>query len=253
MTVGQDGPVIPPLSEAGPEQNSFQRIIGVLFSPDATMASIARRPDWVVPLIVLLIMSLAAGVVIAQHVDFGAAAREAMEQNKNMSQEQLDKGVKMAAGIGKVTTYLSPVLSAIGLLIIAGVLLLAFRLFGGEGDFKQAFSVTCYSSMPGVIKGILMIIIILAKGGIIPAQQLAGLVRSNLGFLADYKANPMAFTVLSSIDIFSIWYLILMIIGFAYLAKVSRVKSAVIIISLWFVVLLFKLIGPAMQSLRANK
>jgi hypothetical protein len=225
----------------------------VLFSPDATLASIARKPDWVLPLVILLIMSLGAGVVIAQHVDFGAAAREAMEQNKNASQEQIDRGVKMAAGMGKVVTYLSPVISAIGLLIIAGVLLLAFRLVGGEGDFKQAFSVTCYSSMPGVIKSIIMMIIILAKGGIIPAQELATLVRSNLGFLADYKANPMAFAMLSSIDIFSIWFLALMIIGFAYLARVSRVKSAVIIISLWLVVLCFKLIGPAMQSLRASK
>jgi hypothetical protein len=253
MTAGQDDALIPPPPAAGPEPNAFQRIIGVLFSPDATLASIARRPDWVLPLVILLIMSLGAGVIIAQHVDFGAAAREAMEQNKNASPEQIDRGVKMAASIGKVMTYLSPVLSAISLLIIAGVLLLAFRLFGGEGDFKQAFSVTCYSSMPGVIKSVIMMIIILAKGGMIPGQELATLVRSNLGFLVDYKANPMAFAVLSSIDIFSIWFLALMIIGFAYLARVSRVKSAVIIISLWLVVLCFKLIGPAMQSLRASK
>lgn len=252
MTAGQDDALIPPPPGA-PEPNAFQRIIGVLFSPDATMASIARRPDWLLPLVILLVMSLVAGVVIAQHVDFGAAAREAMEQNKNASQEQIDKGVKMAAGIGKVVTYLSPVLSAIGLLVIAGVLLLAFRLFGGEGDFKQAFSVTCYSSMPGVIKSIIMMIIIVAKGGMIPGQELATLVRSNLGFLVDYKANPMAFAVLSSIDIFSIWFVVLMIIGFAYLSRVSRVKSAVIIVSLWLVVLCFKLIGPAMQSLRASK
>jgi hypothetical protein len=253
MTVGQDGGVVPPAPSTEPAPNSFQRIIGVLFSPDATMASIARRPDWVVPLIILLVMSLATGIVIAQHADFGAAAREAMEQNKNVTQEQMDKGVKMATGIGKVATYLSPVLAAIGLLVIAGVLLLAFRLFGGEGDFKQAFSVTCYSSMPGVIKGILMMIIIVAKGGLIPAQTLATLVRSNLGFLVDYKANPMAFALLSSFDIFSIWYLVLMIIGFAYLARVSKVKSGVIIISLWLVVLLFKLIPAAMQSIRANR
>ncbi|HXH91655.1 MAG TPA: hypothetical protein VNN25_08745, partial [Thermoanaerobaculia bacterium] len=113
--------------------------------------------------------------------------------------------------------------------------------------------VTCYSSMPGVIKSVVLMIIIVAKGGIIPAPQLATLVRSNLGFLVDLKANPMAFAVLSSIDIFSIWFLALMIIGFAYLARVSRAKSAVVIISLWLVVLCFKLIGPALQSVRANK
>src|SRR5258708_27920416 len=122
MTTGQDDALIPPPPAAEP--SAFQRIIGVLFSPDATLASIARKPDWVLPLVILLVMSSVAGVVIAQHVDFGAAAREAMEQNKNASQEQIDSGVKMAAGIGKVVTYLSPLLSAIGLLIIPCVLLL---------------------------------------------------------------------------------------------------------------------------------
>ena len=253
MTVGQDDASATPARDAGPAPNSFQRVIGVLFSPDATFASIARRPDWVMPLVILLIMSMAAGVVIAQHVDFGAAAREAMEQNKNITQEQMDKGVKMAAGIGKVATYLSPVLTVIGLLVMAGVLLLAFRIFGGEGDFKQAFSVTCYASMPSVIKGLVMLIIVLAKGGTIPAQALATLVRSNLGFLADYKVSPMAFALLSSVDIFSIWFCVLLIIGFAYVARVSRAKAAVVVVSLWVVVLLFKLIGPALQSLRANK
>jgi hypothetical protein len=251
MTTGQDSAIAVPAPE--PKPNPIQRIIGVLFSPDATMASIARRPDWVVPLVLLLITALAAGVIMAPRIDFGAATREAMEQNKDVSQDQVDKAVKITNTMGKIFTYLAPVLSLIGLLVIAGVFLLAFRLFGGEGDFKQAFSVTCYSSVPSIIKSVVTLIIILAKGSIIPAQQLATLVRSNLGFLADMKTNPMAFALLSSFDIFSVWFLALMIIGFAYVSRLSKAKSAVIIISLWLVVLLLKLIGPALQAMRANK
>jgi hypothetical protein len=253
MTVGQDNAVAAPIPGAEPKPNPFQRIIGVLFSPDATFASIARRPDFVVPLVLLLIVSLAAGVIMAPHVDFGAAARESMEQNKNATPEQIEKAVRISASIGKVFTYISPVLSLIGLLVIAGIVLLAFRIFGGEGDFKQAFSVTCYASIPTIIKTVVTLIIIAAKGGMIPAQALATLVRSNLGFLVDYKANPMAFALLSSFDIFSFWFLALLIIGFSYVARVSKVKAAVTIISLWIVVLLLKLIGPALQSLRASK
>jgi len=251
MTTGQDSAIATPAPE--PKPNPIQRIIGVLFSPDATMASIARRPDFVLPLVLLLITSLAAGLIMAPRVDFASATREAMEQNKNVSQDQVDKAVKITNTMGKIFTYLAPVLSLIGLLIISGVLLLAFRLFGGEGDFKQAFSVTCYASVPSIIKTAVTLIILVAKGGIIPATQLATLVRSNLGFLADMKTNPMAFALLSSFDIFSVWFLALMIIGFAYLSRLSKAKSAVIIISLWIVVLLLKLIGPAMQAMRANK
>ncbi|MEA2344622.1 MAG: hypothetical protein QOF63_2791 [Thermoanaerobaculia bacterium] len=253
MTVGQDNAIATPAPGAEPKPNPFQRIIGVLFSPDATFASIARRPDWVVPLVLILLVSLAAGFIMAPHVDFGAAARESMEQNKNVKPEDVEKAVRISASIGKVFSYISPVLSLIGLLVIAGVVLLAFRIFGGEGDFKQAFSVTCYASMPTIIKSVVTLVIIVAKGGIIPAQALATLVRSNLGFLVDYKTNPVAFALLSSFDIFSVWFLALLIIGFSYVARVSKVKAAVTIISLWILVLLLKLIGPALQSLRANK
>jgi hypothetical protein len=253
MTVGQDNALATPAPGAEPKPNPFQRIIGVLFSPDATFASIARRPDWVVPLVLLLLVATAAGIVMAPHIDFAAPVREAMEQNKNMPQEKMDNAIRMSASIGKVFTYLSPVLSLIGLLVIAGVVLLAFRIFGGEGDFKQAFSVTCYASMPSIIKTIVTLIILAAKGGLIAPPALATIVRSNLGFLVDYKANPMAFALLSSFDIFSVWFLALLIIGFSYVARVSKVKAAVTIISLWVLVLLLKLIGPALQSMRANK
>jgi hypothetical protein len=253
MTIGQDNAIATPAPDTEPKPNPFQRIIGVLFSPDATFSSIARRPDWVVPLVLLLVVALCAGFMMAPHMDFGAAAREAMEQNKNVSAEQIDKAVRISSSIGKVLMYIAPVLSLIGLLVIAGVVLLAFRIFGGEGDYKQAFSVTCYASMPSVIKSVVTVIIVVAKGGMIPAQAVQTLVRSNLGFLVNYKTNPMAFALLSSFDIFSLWFLALLIIGFAYVARVSKVKSAVTIISLWILVLLLKLIGPAIQSLRANK
>jgi len=88
---------------------------------------------------------------------------------------------------------------------------------------------------------------------LMPAQTLATLVRSNLGFLADFKANPISFALLSSVDIFSIWYVVLLIIGFAYVSRLSRAKTAMVIVSLWIVATCFKLIGPAMQALRANK
>lgn len=251
MTTGQDDALATPAPDPGP--NPIQRVIGVIFSPDATMDSIARRPDWVLPLVLILIASFTLGIVIAQHVDFGATVRESVEQNKNMSQEQIDKAVKMGATFGKVATYLSPVFNIIFLLIITGVLLLAVRLFGGEGDFKQAFSVTCYASITTVIKAVVLLIIILARGGTISAQTLATLVRSNLGFLADFKANPMAFALLSSVDIFSIWFVVLLVIGFAYVSRLSRAKTAMVIVILWIVATGFKLIGPALQALRANK
>ena len=228
--------------------NSLQRIIGVLIAPNETFASIVRQPDWVVPLVIILVISLIAGIVFAQRVDFASGMREAMEQNKNLQPDQIDRMVRISSGVAKVFAYCSPVLSAIILLIVAGALLLVFRLFGGEGDFRQAFSVTVYAWMPGIIKSIIITAIIAVRT--VSLNDLAILVRSNLAFLVTMKEHPMLFTLLSSLDVFTFWLLALLVIGFSYVSKFSKSKSAAIVISLWVIVTLVKLIGPAIRALR---
>lgn len=246
MTVS-DSPGSMPVPSA-PKPNSFQRVIGVLFSPNETFASIARQPDWVVPLLLILVVSMVSGIVFAQRVDFGAPIREAMEQNKNVTPEQADRAVRIGSAAAKIFAYCAPVVSLIFLLIIAGVLLLAFRVMGGEGDFRQALSVTTYSWMPGLIKSIIITAIMAARS--VSAADLPILLRSNLAFLVPMKDNPLLFTLLSRLDVFSFWLIALLVIGFAFVSKFSKAKSAAIVISLWVVATLLSLIGPAIQMLR---
>jgi hypothetical protein len=244
-----------PAPAAEPKPSPFARMIGVLFSPDETFASIARKPDWVVPLIVLMVISLVSGLILSPRVDWAAPAREAMEQNPNASPEQVEQAERIATGMGKVLAFAAPALYIIMLLIVAGICLLAFRLMGGEGTFKQAWAASIYSQMPNVIKSIVTVIILLARGGDagqLSPLQLPTLLRSNLAFLFDPKTNPVAFALAANFDIFSIWVLVLLIFGFAHLARVSKTKSAAILVTLFIVKCLFGLIGPAMQSLRTK-
>jgi hypothetical protein len=239
---------VSPSGQAAPKPNPFERIVGVLFSPNETFASIARQPDWVVPLVLMLVVSLFAGILIANRVDFASAAREAMEE-KNIPPDRVESAVKMTAAISKVASYCAPIFSVIGFLVIAGVLLLAFRLFGGEGTFKQAFSVSVYAWIPGLLKSIITLVVLLTRDSM-SAEDLAIAVRSNLGFLVSMKSNPMAFAVLTSLDIFTIWVLILFIIGFTYVARVSKAKAATIVVTLWLVTVAFKVVPAAIRSLR---
>src|SRR5207248_8194463 len=122
-----------PATPPAPKPSGFQRIIGVLVSPDETFASIARQPDFLAPLLVILILSAIGGYIFAHRVDFTAPAREAMEERGNVSEAQMESALKITATISKIIAYGSPVISLISLLIIAGVMLLAFRMMGGEG------------------------------------------------------------------------------------------------------------------------
>lgn len=235
-----------------PKPNPFQRIIGVFISPGETFASIARKPDWVIPVLIIVVISLVSGVLIAQRVDFTALAREAMEMNPqaaSMPADRMETSVRFTAGMMKVSTYLSPFLSVIVLLIVSAVLQLVVRLFGGEGSFLQAFSTTTYAWYPRVVKGVLATVVILSRSSL-SIFDLQNPLMSNLGFLFDPKTQPLQFALASSLDIFAIWSVILLIIGFSEVSRLSRAKSAVIVIGLWLVVNLLALIGPAMQTLR---
>ena len=57
--------------------------------------------------------------------------------------------------------------------------------------------------------------------------MMATMIKTNPGFLVDMKTHPMLFALLSSLDVFTIWTVVLLIIGFAALSRASKAKAAV--------------------------
>lgn len=252
MTLGADEtqpPVAPPAAQ--PDVNPFQRIAGVLLTPVRTFAEIALRPDILVPLVLILVIAFASTFAIMPRMDWDAMMdaqfEQVRKQNPNLSQEDLARMEKFGTAMGKAVAWIQPVLMLAWYAIIAGALLLAVRMFGGEGTFKQAFSVTLYSWMPFVILSIIMTIVIVVKGSFDPTQA-ATLVKSNPAFLVNMKEQFVLYSLLSMLDIFTGWVLALLIIGFAAVGKISKGKSAAVVISLWVVLCLIRLGFAAMTA-----
>jgi hypothetical protein len=244
--------LVPPPAEVPETPNTFQRIVGVLFSPGETFDSIVKRPNILGPLLVFIVIAILSSVAVAVKVDFDALAREAIESNPSIPPDKAAGAIGMTKGIMKVSMYASPLLIVLMLVITAGVCLLAFKMFGGEGDFNIALSVTTYAWFPRLIKGILGAIVMLSKSSL-SLYELQNPIMSNLGFLFDPKTQPVQYAIGMALDIFNIWSLVLLIIGLAAMSKFSKAKSAVIVIVLWLIVNLLSLIGPAMQAKRANQ
>lgn len=243
-----------PTTAAPAKANPFGRLIGVLFSPDETFASIARRPDWVVPLLLFMAISLFGGWVFAHHVDFLSAARTQLEAQGKLSPEQIDRALKFNAALFKVISYCAPIVSVVIFTIVAAVMMLGFRMMGGEGDFRQYFSVTLYAWVPQILQGLIMEIILLTRSTVTGAEALPTLLKSNLAFLVDMKDHAVLFSVLSSLDVFTIWSVILMAIGFAYVSRFSKAKSAGIVVVVWGFWVLLKTGGAAVGAMmRARK
>jgi hypothetical protein len=234
-------------------KNSFQRIAGVFFAPVETFADIARKPDILIPLLVIVVLGYVSTFLVMPHLDWDAMLAQQQEmvkkQNPNVSDSDLAQMGKFTKAIGKVMGYIGPPLVIIGYLIIALVIWGACRLMGGQGDFKQAFSATLYAHFPRVVLGIIAGIVVMARGMVDPSTM-ATVVKSSPAFLVDMKEQPVLFTLLGSLEIFQIWTIILLIIGFAALSKLSKAKTAAIVISLWVITVVVKLGFAALGAAR---
>jgi hypothetical protein len=225
----------------------MQRIVGALFSPDETFRDIARKPDVLIPLLIILVISTISGIVLAPRLEYDSLRPQMAAKNPNMAPEDLDRAVKMAGAVGKVTAYASALLVILAFVCVAAVLLLAFRLFGGEGTFHQAFSIVTYAWIPRVIQSVILTIIIAIKGTA-DVNDIATLVRSNPAFLVDMADHPVLFSFLSTFDVFTIWTVVLLIIGFAYMSRFTKARSATIILSIWAFITVVKLGFAAMGA-----
>jgi hypothetical protein len=64
---------------------------------------------------------------------------------------------------------------------------------------------------------------------------------SSLTAVAPEGASASLLAVLSSIDLFSLWSMVLLSLGFAVVARVSRATAATTVVALWAVYVLGKL------------
>lgn len=231
--------------------SSMQRLVGVLFSPIETLADIARRPNILAPLLLIAIVTIVTTAIIVPKLDFETMLREVYQKQSagKMSEADIDRMVSFGSGTAKVMAWASPILGIGVLALIAAIFLGLFRAFGGEGDFKQYFSVTLYTWIPQIIKSLATVAIILARGEPVNPQNMPTILMSHPGALVDMTENALAFALLSSIELFNIWTIALMVIGFAFVSRLSRAKSAAIVISMYLVTVLFKLAGAAMQAM----
>jgi hypothetical protein len=253
MTIDTAGAAPAPPQPAAPSKNVFERIAGVLFSPAETFADIARRPDILWPLLIIIIIGYATTFVMMPRMDMDAAfaEQEAQMRKQNMSDADIERAQNIGKGFMKVMTFVGPAVGVLWYLVVAVVLWGACRMMGGQGDFKQAFSATLYAWMPLIIFGIILTIVAVARGSIDPTQM-ATAVKSNPAFLVDMKEQPVLASFLATFDIFTIWTVVLLVFGFSALSRLSKAKVATIVLVLWGLMIVVKLGFAALGAARMN-
>lgn len=116
--------------------------------------------------------------------------------------------------------------------IISGLLHLGSTLSGGRGTMISALNITAWSSLPFMVRDILRIIYMVFAKHPINAAGLSGFITGTEGGALFY-AN-----LLKHIDIFVIWQVLLLILGFYMVDSLPRGKAVVGVIIVYLIVLL---------------
>lgn len=211
-----------PAPEAQPQMSAISRIVGVLFSPKKTFEDVVRKPGWVVPMAVLLLISIGLSVTLARRTDWVEVSKDQIAKSKfassridQLTEEQKDRVYEQAATRSRITRYVRGFIGwPLLLLIVSAIYFGAFKLIGGaRTNFATAFAVTTFAHIPMGLRELIAIPVTFLKdpASIDPENFLASNPAAILGNdIPTWQMVPLAF-----LDVFGLWALVLMAVGFS--------------------------------------
>ncbi|MEW5805854.1 MAG: Yip1 family protein [Acidobacteriota bacterium] len=236
--------------EEKPTMNALQRFFGLFFSPVRAFQDINRKPSFILPLVVMIIFSLAATSIVMPKIDWEATMQKSLERaGREMSGEEIEKVIPIQRSVGTIIGYvaafIAPVLTA---LVVSGIFFGIVRLWGAGSSFSRVFGVVTHSYLVGLIKTVLMGVVALRQESII-ADDIKYFVKSNLTILLNKEEVSLAlYTLASKIDLFSIWTVILLIIGLSAVSKLGMKQSAASVLITWLVYIAVSTAWVAMMT-----
>jgi len=239
--------MVKPADADTPAQSFPERLMGIFISPGETLADVARKPDFLAPLILLVLGAIAVTETMLWKIGMERIVRMSIEQSSrasSMSPEQMDQAVHQGARIGGILAHVGGVVGPpIGLLIIAGLgLLIVNLILGAQAKFKTVFSLICYADLVTLLGALMAVAVILF--GDPDHFNAQNPVPANVGFfLNPREVSKPLYSLASSADIFTIWFLILIGIGLSEGTgrKVKPLSVFLVFAGFWVVWILVKM------------
>jgi hypothetical protein len=235
-----------PLSEGA-------RIINTFIAPSKTFTDLRRNASWWAPFLLVVIVSTAFVYSVDQKIGFLKVAENQLQMSPKQSAQveklppdQREQQMRQRTTGTKVVSYIFPVFTLIIWLIIAAVLYATFKFAAGaDVTFKVSLAIVIFAGLPGVLKTVLAMISVLA--GMSPDSfSFQSPVATNPGYFLNPADSPFLYNIMSSLDIFLIWTLVLTAIGFTCVSKVKRSTAFAIVFGWWIV---FTLAGASLGAL----
>jgi len=229
------------------------RIFGIFFSPKATFEDIARKPSWLLPVLLSTILGILATVVLNQRIDWRDYITQQIEKSSRAANLTAEQKQNQAAISAKVTVYIVYAAGAVGsvcfAVIVGAVMMLAYNLFAGAGaSFSQSLGIAAHTLVVGIVSTpiFLLVLFLRPKGTIDPENPVA----TNVAAFLPEESSKWLMTLCKSLDVFTIWMLVLLAIGFAAVnpKKLKGSTAYAIAFSVWGALVAVKVLWAFVTS-----
>jgi hypothetical protein len=219
-------------------QGFFSRLSGVYFSPGETFAGMASAPRALAPIIALILLILASGIISASRVPFEKIAESQIQQrvaSGRITEEQAEQQREGTRRIAPFMKYLIPIGALIWtvalVFAVAGLAKLVSMMMGVENKYMPLVSVTTYSMLAVyIISTVIFMILLFIKP--IDEFDWTNPLGSNLAALLSavgVEGLPsFVKTLFTYVDLFYIWKVALIAIGAAAVSHKLKTSSAMI-------------------------
>ena len=235
-------------AEASTSLSQVERVIDTFIAPSKTFNDILRSGSWWLPWLLGVLVTLGFSAAIQQKIGWDKTYSNILQHSSESQQERLaqlpaDQQARqkaIAASFTKYVVWASPVLGLLFAAIAASVLLITLNFgLGGHATFGQIFAVWMYATLPWLIQGILGIIVLFA-GLDADAFNLKNPVGTNLGYYLPADGPQWLIAFGTSVDVLSIWVLVLLTIGCAVVARTKLAATATAVVGWWVLITLAK-------------
>lgn len=230
--------VVPPQEPA--PLSEPQRLVDVFIAPSKTFTDLRGNANWWAPFLIIAVVSLLFIYVVDQKVGFRKVVENTIQLQPKQADridrlpaDQRQKVMQQQVTVTKIVSYLVPVIALILYAIFAAILLATVK-FGASAEvkFKTMFALVVYTRLPQLLATLLAILSLLA-GVSSDGFNIQNPAATNPGYFIGPDGSAVLRALLSPLDIFTFWTLILTAIGITCISKVKKGTAFAVVFG-WF-------------------
>jgi hypothetical protein len=248
-------PQPPQLSQEPAPLSEGQRLINTFFAPSKTFTDLRRNANWWAPFLIIAIVSLLFVYVVDQKVGFRKVAENLIQLQpkqadrlERMPVDQRQMVMQQQVTVTKIISYTVPII-ALGIYAVFAAVLFATLKFGASAEvkYKTLFALVVYTRLPQLLATLLAMLSLLA-GVSGDGFNIQNPVATNPGYFIDPSGSAALRALLTPLDVFNIWTLILTAIGITCISKVKRGTAFAVVFGWFAIVVLVRVAFAAATS-----